>query len=171
MDQDLVDYLDRRFAENEETIRRTVEKSAHQLRGEIQAGLASVREDLGGEIQAVRKDLGGEIQAVRKDLGGEIQAVREGLGGEIEAVREDLGGEIRHTQVMVEHLRSDVEAIAENVVDMSAKIDRYREENEQTRREDRAFSISLFRDVKGRVDDHDARLGDLEARVTRLESA
>ena len=57
-----------------------------------------------------------------------------------------------------------MQQIAEGVFDMNAKFDLQREENERARREDRAFFTSLFRDTKGRVDDH-------ETRITRLESA
>lgn len=65
---------------------------------------------------------------------------------------------------MIEDLRGGLARVAEGVVDMNAKFDRQREENERARREDRAFFTSLLQEVKGRVDDH-------ETRITRLESA
>jgi len=77
----------------------------------------------------------------------------------------------RETQIMIEGLRSSQETLAESIVDMNARHDQTREENERGRQKDLAFCTSLFSDLKGRVDDQEGRLGDCEARVGRLESA
>ncbi len=95
----------------------------------------------------------------------------EGLTGQIEALREHVDTQIRETQIMVEGLRSTIETVAESVVATNAKLDRSHEDHESKRQEDGAFCTSLFLDVKGRVDDHEDRLGDCEARLKRMESA
>ena len=160
MDKELAAYLDRRLAENEEKTRRAVEQATQ--------GLATTRQ-LGG----LRKELGGlreEFCGLREEFGGlreEFGGLREEFGG----FRDQVDGQIRQTQVMVEDVRSKLETVAEGVVDMHAKIDRHREENDRPRQEDRAFFTSLFQDVKGRVDDHGDRLDDHGTRLTRLESA
>ena len=97
MDQELIAYLDRRFAQNEETTRDIVEETTHRI---------------------------------------------------VDQATQRLEGQIRQTQVMVEHLRSDLETVAEGVVDMNGKFDRHREENEHARREDRAFPRGFTRSTE-----------------------
>ncbi len=87
------------------------------------------------------------------------------------SLREHIDTQSRETQIMIEGLRSSQETLAESIVDMNADRARSEERAERKRQKDLAFCTSLFSDVRGRVDDHEDRLGVCEARVKRIESA
>ena len=72
--------------------------------------------------------------------------------------------QIRHTNVVVEGLRSKIETVAEGHVLLDAKLDRIYEEIKTERRQDRAEFRAAIRELRRRDDD-------LEGRLERLEAA
>ena len=75
-------------------------------------------------------------------------------------------GTVRHTQVMMEDLRSDLQLVAEGVVAANEKLDRQEQERQLERREDRAFLRSVFGELQRTQDSHGMRLTRLEAART-----
>lgn len=126
MDRELVTYLDRRFAENEETTRRIVEETTRRI----------VDQRFAENEETTRRMMEETAQRV------------------VDGATERLEGQIRHTQVMVEDVRSDVKLVAEGVGALNQKVDRLQGDNERARREDRAYFTALFRDVQGRMAEH-----------------
>ncbi len=71
--------------------------------------------------------------------------------------------EIRQTQVMVEHLQSDIQAIAEGHAVINGKLDLFIDEVQRQRAEDQAAYRSDVRALKQRDDALEERMAALEA--------
>ena len=91
------------------------------------------------------------------DRFGEMQEQMDRRFGEVQ-------DQIRHTNVVVEGLRSKIETVAEGHVLLDAKLDRIYEELRTERQQDRAEFRATIRDLRRRDDE-------LEGRVDRLEAA
>ena len=117
---------------------------------EIRDEIKETREGLRSEMQQVRNDL----QQVRNDLRGEIHQTRDELRGEIEQTRVDLGGRIDETNERFDrHERRQTESeirLATELVALAGMVHGLRDDL----REDRK--------LRGRVDDHERRIGALE---------
>lgn len=90
----------------------------------------------------------------------QFTALREDIDRRFENVEE----EIRHTRILVEGLKSDLQAVAEGFDTVDAKIDRSQTTVRAEVEEDRKRNSQLH----GR---HERRITDLEHRVDLLESA
>ena len=77
---------------------------------------------------------------------------------------QDLKESHRHTQVVVEGLRSDVQAVAEGVAAVDQKLERFREDVDRRFEEMGAMVQAGFKALRHK----DA---ELDRRVTRLEAA
>jgi chromosome segregation ATPase len=100
MDKDLIAYLDERFRE-----------SAQQL--------TSVREEINRRFEGTDRRFE-EINGRLEEINGRF----EGVNGRIERVEEG----VRHTQVMVEGLRGDVQLLAEKMGTFDEKLIAHRSE-------------------------------------------
>ena len=120
--------------------------------------------------EATRRAVEGLGKELREDLGGQIRELREDLG-DLRETTTRLESETREAHIRIERHVGTHKLLAEAIADLSAKVDRHHEENAKAREEDRALWGAVILDVKGRLDDHDSRLGNCEARATRLESA
>ena len=89
--------------ETTEEIKRYLDVTVANLRGELKADIREVREDLRVEIHEVREDLRVEIHEVREDLRLEIHEFK------------------RHTDVVTESLRSEIRLVAEGVAGLDEK--------------------------------------------------
>ena len=75
MDQELVDYLNRRFAENEETTGRTVEESARKLGGEMDRRFAESDETTRRTVEESAR----QTQVMVEHLRGHLERVAESV--------------------------------------------------------------------------------------------
>ena len=148
MDQELVEYLDRRFKENEAHLETTVERIVEEKIGGLREETGVLREGL-------------------DELRSETGALREGL----EELRSETEQQFRQTHVMIEDLRGDLQTVAEGVIAANEQLAAQQERNEQARQEDRALLISLFKDNQRVLGDHETRLNRHAGRLARLESA
>ncbi len=82
----------------------------------------------------------------------------------VDARLEENKEQIRHTHVVIEDLRSDVQGVAEGVATVNQKLDRYIESAERQRQEDRSLDLKVQSAASKRIDR-------LETRVGRLESS
>jgi hypothetical protein len=90
-----------------------------------ETGLARLEEVVRGEIGTLRDELRGEMGTLRDDLRGEIQA----SAAETRRYIDDRVGETRrHFEVLVEHGRSELQAVAESVIMSNENRERFREE-------------------------------------------
>jgi chromosome segregation ATPase len=125
MDQELIAYLEERFREN-----------SRQIMEGVRSEVGTVREEIGtvrGEVGTVREEVGtirGEVGTVH----GEIGSLRQEMVSRFEQVDEALRenrDEIRHTQIVMESMRSDLQGVAEGVLSTNQRIDALREEMDQ----------------------------------------
>ena len=104
-----------------------------------------------------------------------FQENREGLRGEIVQAVGGLRGEIqenrRHFGVMAEGLRTDIQQVAEGVVNLNEKLDRHIESNESAHREILSAIKFSYAELERRIQQLETRYEDLGERVRRLETS
>jgi hypothetical protein len=163
MDQELVAYLEQRFATIDQRfteVRTDIADSAAgvkaELRAEIAASAAGVKDELRAEIAAgaagVKDELRAEIAAgaagVKDELRADIAASAAGL-------RRELSAEVkRHIDVVVEDMISRMELIVEGVRTVDRRLDRL---GDEVREEFRKVDLRLLRLHAARVSDRPRR--------------
>jgi archaellum component FlaC len=137
MDQELIAYLEERFRENSRQMQSFREETSGQMQ--------SFREEISGQVQSFREENSRQMQSFREETSGQVQSFREEISHQIEALRQETMSrfeqvddvvrqnkdEIRHTQIMVEAVRSDLQGVAEGVMGANERIDALREEMKQ----------------------------------------
>jgi archaellum component FlaC len=145
MDQDLIDYLDRRFSSLEQRVGQQIqtlrEETSQRFDG-VDQRLDKVDQRLGGVDQRLDK--------VDQRLGG----VDQRLGG-VDQRLESLETDVRRAYVAVEDLRDDLRLVAEGVTNVNERLDR-NEENASQR----------FQDIESLIQQSHQ---DLDIRVRKLE--
>jgi hypothetical protein len=115
------------------------------------------------------------IEAVRGELRTEIReqvgAVREELRSDIATVRGEVRTEIRQLGVTVEALRTQIQTVAEGVVTVDEKLERFRQENSAEHDEIKSMIKFSYAELDRRIIQLEASTRNLEARVGRLEAA
>lgn len=76
---------------------------------------------------------------------------------------EKVETEARHTRILIEGLRDDIQKVAEGVTNVNERLDRAIEEMEQRREADATANRMLFSHHQGRLDNHEERLSGLES--------
>lgn len=107
-----------------------------------------------------------DLEALREDLGAKIDRVGAAL---VEQFAENR----RHFDVVAEGLRSDIRLVAEGVVMVDEKLDRFRDEvRTQFGQVDQRFLRVEARlgGVEVRLGDVEVRLGGVEVRLGRVEA-
>ena len=108
MDQELVEYLDRRFHEFRTELR-------NELRNDIRN---DIRSDIRNELNDLRTDLRAELAASAAETRSILRA--EMAAGDAETRR--------HFDVVAEHLMGKIQLVAEGVIGVDQKVDRLSEE-------------------------------------------
>jgi hypothetical protein len=80
--------------------------------------LDRLRDDL---LQALRQELGGATETLRQEMGTSAETLRQEIAASAEETR-------RHTGVLIEAVRSDVRAVAEGVMAVDERLERFRAE-------------------------------------------
>ena len=126
MDQELVEYLDRRFNQFRDEV-------LQDLRTELRHGLRDGHEQLRAEL---RQELGDGREQLRAELRQELGDGREQLRAELRQdqsdFRQDVRGDIaasaaetrRHFDVVAEQLMGKIQLVAEGVIAVDQKVDR-----------------------------------------------
>ncbi len=143
-DRDLFAYLDTRF----DGIDHRFEK--------MQAQLDRVEETMDRRFEEMQGQMDGRF----KEMQGHLNRVEETMDRRFE----ETHNQIRHTNVVVEELRSKIEMVAEGHVMLDAKLDRFHGELKTERRQDRDEHRAALKRLRRRDDK-------LEVRVERLEAA
>jgi hypothetical protein len=127
MDQELVQYLDSRF--------QSVNSQFQELRGEMTA-----------EVQRLRGEMTEGFQGLR----GEMTEGLQGLRGEMTA---GLGEVKRHSGVLVEGLRHELQLVAEGfIMHIQVQHVQEREYHDRQHQETRALIRSIYDELRQRVE-------------------
>lgn len=132
MDQELKSYLDELFRE----FSRQIDESRQESNQKIDA--------LRGEVGSLR----GEVEALRQESNQKIDGLRDGLDG----LRVELREEIRLTQVSLEGVRSDLQLLAEGVVDTRDLFALHQAMTQESLREIREMVYPVFRSLSRRME-------------------
>ena len=104
MDQELVEYLDRRFNEFRAAIR-------DEIRGDIAASAAETRSQLGEEIAATAAETRRHFDVVAEQSMNKIQLVGErviGVDQKVDRLTADMGAEFKKVDHRILHLQARV---------------------------------------------------------------
>ncbi len=166
MDEQLATELDRRFdhlhhemGSKFQNVHQRIDDNSQK----IEANSQKVEEN-GRKIEANSRKIeesSRKIDEHRTETSQRFDALDQRLDG--------MDARIRHTNVVVEDLRSDVQVIAEGVSGLNHKLDRFIEDSETKRQEDRALMVAGFKALNERDDDLDRRLRRVEAIVVRAD--
>ncbi len=157
-----------------ENLQKTLQEEIRTSGARLGAKIDDVDQRLGAKIDDVDQRLGAKIDEVDERLGAKIDTVEQRLTAKIGEVDERLDAKMdvgfgmvarqfveteerlkRHTDVRFDALREDIRSVAEGVVAVNERLDRYIQQNEaEHTRLDRAFL---------------AGEAALDARVTALE--
>jgi ethanolamine ammonia-lyase large subunit len=132
VDQELIAYLDRRFAELQSGLRAEIASSAagikSELRAEIASSAAGVKSELRAEIAAVAESANG----IKAELRAEIAAVVESTNGIKAELRAEIASSAaetrRHFDVVADRLMDKIQLVGEGVIGVDQKLDRFRGE-------------------------------------------
>jgi predicted RNase H-like nuclease (RuvC/YqgF family) len=97
--------------------------------------------------------------------------INEETARQIGTVREEFRTEIRQLGVTVEGLRTQIQTVAEGVVAVDEKLERFRHEVRGEFDEVKAMIKFSYAELDRRIGHLELRTRDLEARVERLEVA
>ena len=116
MEQELVDYLDRRFAELHEGTRREIVDSAAGLRQEVADSAAGLRREIADSAAGLRQEVAASAMETRRhfDVVGErlrheIQLLAEGVGAvdqKLEHFRVEVADEFRRVDLRLLRLEA-----------------------------------------------------------------
>ena len=98
-------------------------------------------------IESVRGEMSQQIDGLR----GEVSQKIDGLRGEMDEFREEVREENRHTRIIMEGLRSDIQLMAEVVMDTRQLFKRHESEVERRLEEMKALISLPYRDLNTRV--------------------
>jgi chromosome segregation ATPase len=144
MDQELREYLDKRFGETEKRF------------GETEKRFFAETEKLLGETEKLREYLDKRFGETEK----QIQEFRQETSERFEG----LEAEVRQTRVLVEGLRGEIQLVAAGVATVDAKLERSKEEQAWEVKDIRATMHLPYPPL-------DRRVTSLETRVEKLENA
>lgn len=135
MDKDLIAYLDERFRESvqqlasfrEETDRRLGENSQQlaSFREENTQRLASLEERAAQELASFREENTRRLASLGEEAAQQLASFREEAERRFEEANrriEHVEDGVRHTQIMVEGLRGDVQLLAHGVAAFDGKL-------------------------------------------------
>ena len=88
----------------------------------------------------------------------------------IEAVRGEVRTEIRQLGVTVEALRTQIQTVADGVVTVDEKLERFRQEVREEFDEVKSMIKFSYAELDRRINQLETRARDIEARVGRLEA-
>ena len=122
VDQELVEYFDRRFSELKSELKAELKSELKsELMPEIRAEIAAGAEALGSDLRA---EIAAGAEALRSDLRAEIAA--------------SAAETRRHFDVVADRLMDKIQLVGEGVIDVDQKLDRFRGEvADEFRRVDR----------------------------------
>jgi chromosome segregation ATPase len=124
------------------------------------------------QMQSFREETSRQIAG----LSGEVGSLREETRSRFEQVDEALRenrDEIRHTQIVMESMRSDIQGVAEGVLSTNQRLDAFREEVQQEFKEVRYSTRLAYGDMDKRVlslEDWRKRVGEDPAPRVRKKS-
>ena len=94
----------------------------------------------------------------------------DGTTQRIEAVRGEVRTEIRQLGVTVEALRTQIQTVADGVVTVDEKLERFRQEVREEFDEVKSMIKFSYAELDRRIGQVEGRTRNLEARVERLEA-
>jgi len=126
VDQELIEYLDRRFNELRTDLRQEL---GGELRRELSGFREEFRDELRQELSGFREEFRGEL---RQELSGLREEFRGELRQELSGLREELRVDIaasavetrRHFDVVAEQLMDKIQLVGEGVIGVDQKVDR-----------------------------------------------
>ena len=136
MDQELVAYLDRMSQQIIEGVRGEMSQQIDGLRGEVSQQIDGLRGEVSQQIDGLR---------------GEVSQKIDGLRGEMDEFREEVRQENRHTRVLMEGMRSDIQLMAEIAMDTRELFKRHESEVERRLEEMKALIPLPYKDLNTRV--------------------
>ena len=96
--------------------------------------------------------------------------ITEETARQIGTAREEVRTEIRQLGVTVEGLRTEIQTVAEGVVTVDEKLERFRQENSAEHDEIKSMIKFSYAELDRRIGQVEGRTRNLEARVERLEA-
>jgi len=139
MDQELVAYLDRRFRETSQQISEEISS----LRQDTTQQITSLREDTTQQITSLREETTQQITSLRQETTQRFEKVDERL--------QELKDTGRHTLVLVEDLRKQIQQVAEGVAGANQRLDAFKVEARAEVMEVRSFFTTHNKNLEGRV--------------------
>jgi len=161
MNAQLKKDLDRRFGETHRHFEEKLEET-HRLIGENGRGIAENRGLIEENSRRI-EDNGRRIEDNSRRIDGNTRAIKD-LKTEMNERFDGVDEKIRHTHVVVEGLRSDVQLLAETLSAFDQRLTRLAEAADAKLEDFRAAVQEGFRFLHQRDDG-------LDLRVTRLETA
>ncbi len=161
MDQELIAYFDARFRETAQQIAESREETAQQI--------AKFREETAQQIAESYEENAQQIAKFREETTWRFEQIDKRLEKREEAER--------YTHVLVEGLRHELHLVAETVLGVDEKLDRYRTEARVEFNQVKGWIEPYYRELDGRVrnlDNHasrtDGRIEGLDDRLQVLEN-
>jgi methyl-accepting chemotaxis protein len=162
MDQELIAYLEERFRESSRQIMEGVRSEVGTLRqemvGRFEEEMGTLRQEMVGRFEQ-------EMGTLRQEMVSRFEQVDEAI--------QHNRDEIRHTQIVMESMRSDIQGVAEGVLSTNQRLDAFREEVQQEFKEVRYSTRSAYGDMDKRVlslEDWRKRVGEDPAARVRKKS-
>jgi chromosome segregation ATPase len=130
-DRELIAYFDRQFQE--------IHNEIGELRQETREQIGELRQETRAQIGELRQETSSQFGEVYRQF------------GEVNSRFEKLETALRHTQVVIEGVRSDVQMVAEGVATVDGKVERFRTEMQEELKEVRSLVRQSYGDLDRRV--------------------
>jgi methyl-accepting chemotaxis protein len=157
MDPELIAFFEARFQEIAQQFAASREETARQFaasREETSQQITGLREETAQQFAAAREETSQQITGLRKEMVQQLAAAREETARRFEQVDkrfEKVEETARHTLVLVEGLRHEVQLLAESVSGMNGKIENYHSETMVKFDQARKWIDPYYRELDGRL--------------------
>jgi DNA anti-recombination protein RmuC len=184
--KDLIDHLDKVFAERDRRLDKIFEERDRRLDkifAERDRRLDKIFEERDRRLDKIFEERDRRLDKIFEERDRRLDKRFEEQTERIEAqtrqiveeARRDLSGQIRQTDVKLEDLRSQTQLVAEGVVANRERHDKFREEVrkefDETRTLIKVSYSDLDRRSTERLDEQGERLDDHEERLSKIEAA
>jgi len=149
MDQELIAYLDARFRETAQQIAGLREETTGQIKGlreETAQQFAAAREETAQQITGLREETTEHFKQIDRRFE-QVDRRFEQVDKRFEKVEETA----RHTLILVEGLRHEVQLLAESVSGMNEKLENYQSMTMTKFDQARKWIDPFYRELDGRI--------------------
>ncbi|HEX6904563.1 MAG TPA: hypothetical protein VF789_32945 [Thermoanaerobaculia bacterium] len=168
MDQESIAFFEERF--------REISREISSLREDTTRQISGLREETAHQFASLRAETTQQISGLREETAQQSASLREEATQHISSLREEMERRFdkqdetaRHTLILVEGLRDNLQLVGEVVMGLGEQVNRYHHESTLSFEKVHGWIEPYFRNLDLKQDGLERRVGILEDRADRQQ--